>query len=116
MGRRVIKRRGSVARHLLMRIVRITVPVPPNTRETFARRRNEAMIVCLCHRVTESQITRHARAGCASFEALQDELRVATACGVCLECARDTFDAAHASCGSACSGRPQPTAHVSAFA
>lgn len=68
------------------------------------------MIVCLCHRVTESQITRHARAGCASFDELQDELRVGTACGVCLDCARDTFDAARAGCPGTCGQRPRQTA------
>jgi bacterioferritin-associated ferredoxin len=49
------------------------------------------MIVCICHRVSDHTIAREARAGCASFEALQDSLRVATACGACAECARDVF-------------------------
>ncbi len=52
------------------------------------------MIICLCHRVTESQIERHARGGCMSYEHLQDDLRVGTACGACGECARTTFEAA----------------------
>ena len=52
------------------------------------------MIVCVCHRVSDRDIEREVRHGCDSFEELQDELRVATACGRCAECARDTFDAA----------------------
>lgn len=52
------------------------------------------MIVCVCHRVSDRDITREAYAGCTSFEQLQDELRVATGCGRCRECARQTFDAA----------------------
>lgn len=49
------------------------------------------MIVCLCHRVSDHAIAREARSGCASFEALQDSLRVATACGACADCAREVF-------------------------
>lgn len=49
------------------------------------------MIVCICHRVSDRDIACAARQGCASFEELQDELRVATACGTCHDCARDTF-------------------------
>ena len=40
------------------------------------------MIVCVCHRVSDRDIEREVRHGCTSFEELQDELRVATACGV----------------------------------
>ena len=54
------------------------------------------MIVCVCHRVSDRDIEREVRHGCDSFEELQDELRVATACGRCADCARDTFDAARA--------------------
>ena len=50
------------------------------------------MIVCVCHRVSDRDIAHEVRAGCDSFEALQDELLVATACGACHECARATFD------------------------
>jgi bacterioferritin-associated ferredoxin len=52
------------------------------------------MIVCICHRVSEAQIARHVAAGCRDFADLQDELRVATGCGACHDCARSTFDAA----------------------
>jgi bacterioferritin-associated ferredoxin len=50
------------------------------------------MIVCICHRVSDRDIARATREGCADFEALQDELCVATACGACHDCARKTFD------------------------
>lgn len=50
------------------------------------------MIVCVCHRVSDRDIAHAVRAGCASFDELQDELRVATACGACGDCARQTFD------------------------
>ena len=50
-----------------------------------------AMIVCICHRVSDRDIARVAREGCASFDELQDELGVATACGNCRDCAHATF-------------------------
>ena len=49
------------------------------------------MIVCVCHRVSDHTIVREVRAGCASFDELQDTLRVATACGACSDCAREVF-------------------------
>ena len=49
------------------------------------------MIVCVCHRVSDRDIARAAREGCASFDELQHELAVATACGACHDCARDAF-------------------------
>ena len=49
------------------------------------------MIVCVCHRVSDRDIARAAREGCASFDELQDTLRVATACGNCRDCAHATF-------------------------
>jgi bacterioferritin-associated ferredoxin len=57
------------------------------------------MIVCVCHRVSDRDIAREAHAGCTSFEQLQDSLRVATACGACMECAQEVFD------GARCDGR-----------
>lgn len=50
------------------------------------------MIVCICHRVSDRDIARQVKAGCRDFGDLQDELRVATACGACTDCARQTFD------------------------
>lgn len=46
------------------------------------------MIVCVCHRVSDREIARHARAG-MSFDDIQFELGVATQCGNCESCARD---------------------------
>lgn len=46
------------------------------------------MIVCICHRVSDREIARHARAG-MSFDDIQFELGVATQCGQCESCARD---------------------------
>ena len=54
------------------------------------------MIVCVCHRVSDRDIEREVRHGCESFDELQDELRVGTGCGRCIDCARDTFDVARA--------------------
>lgn len=51
------------------------------------------MIVCLCHRVSDRDIAREAQGGCGSFEQLQEQLRVGTACGACEDCARQTFEA-----------------------
>ena len=50
------------------------------------------MIVCVCHRVSDRAIASEVRAGCTSFDELQDTLRVATACGACTDCALDTFE------------------------
>eukprot|EP01037_Dinobryon_pediforme_P004169 gene4169-4219_t len=46
------------------------------------------MIVCVCRRVSDREIARHARAG-MSFDEIQFELGVATQCGCCESCARD---------------------------
>ena len=46
------------------------------------------MIVCVCHRVSDREIARHARAG-FGFDDIQLELGVATQCGRCESCARD---------------------------
>jgi bacterioferritin-associated ferredoxin len=50
------------------------------------------MIVCICHRVSDRDIASAIHAGCLSFEDLQVDLGVATACGGCGDCARDTFN------------------------
>lgn len=69
------------------------------------------MIVCVCHRVSDRDIAREAKAGCPDFASLQDQLRVGTACGACLDCARETFHghaaaAGCAGCGASCGGIP----------
>lgn len=45
------------------------------------------MIVCVCKRVSDREIARHAHAG-MSFDDIQMELGVATQCGRCEDCAR----------------------------
>ena len=63
------------------------------------------MIVCICHRVSDRDIAHAARHGCASFDELQEELSVATACGACGDCARETFEA-HCTARAALGARP----------
>jgi bacterioferritin-associated ferredoxin len=46
------------------------------------------MIVCICHRISDREIARHARAG-MGFDDIQMELGVATQCGCCENAARD---------------------------
>jgi bacterioferritin-associated ferredoxin len=53
------------------------------------------MIVCVCHRVSDREIIRHAREG-KGFDDIQFELGVATQCGQCEGCARDVIDQCHA--------------------
>lgn len=45
------------------------------------------MIVCVCRRVSDSEIRRAASEGAMSLECLQFELGVATQCGRCADCA-----------------------------
>lgn len=70
------------------------------------------MIICLCHRVSDRDIVGAARTGCPDFDSLQDELRVGTACGACLDCARDHFHT-HA---AGCPGRAGRASHAVAEA
>lgn len=61
------------------------------------------MIVCVCHRISDREIARHARAG-MSFDDIQFELGVATQCGQCECAAREVV----AQC---CSGAPVAALH-----
>ena len=65
------------------------------------------MIVCVCHRVSDRDIAHEARAGCGSFDELQDATRVGTGCGACIGHAEATFS-------QHCAGRhgPQTTCHA----
>lgn len=47
-----------------------------------------AMIICVCRRISDREIARHARAG-MGFDDIQMELGVATQCGRCESSARD---------------------------
>lgn len=52
------------------------------------------MIICICHRITDRDITREVCSGTRCFEVLQDDIRVASSCGCCHDCAREVFDSA----------------------
>ena len=58
------------------------------------------MIVCVCRRISDREIARHARAG-LGFDEIQFELGVATQCGQCEGCARDVVAQCNASCPTA---------------
>ena len=58
------------------------------------------MIVCICHRISDRDIARHASAG-MGFDEIQLELGVATQCGQCEGCARDVVAQCNARCPSA---------------
>lgn len=49
------------------------------------------MIVCVCKRVSDREIARHAAAG-MDFDDIQRMLGVATQCGRCEGCARDVIE------------------------
>jgi bacterioferritin-associated ferredoxin len=49
------------------------------------------MIVCVCNRVSDRDITRHVHAG-MDFSDIQLELGVATQCGQCEGCARELVE------------------------
>ena len=49
------------------------------------------MIVCVCNRVSDRVIVRHAHAG-MGFDDIQLELGVATCCGRCEDCARELVE------------------------
>ncbi len=67
------------------------------------------MIVCLCHRVSDRDIAQAVSTGCASFDELQDELRIGLGCGACQECARSAFETHRAQPGVASRGRTVPS-------
>jgi bacterioferritin-associated ferredoxin len=83
---------------LRMRSIRIYTPL----HLLLSRLPEPAMIVCVCRRVSDREIARHARAG-MSFDDIQFELGVATQCGQCEGCARDIV------------GQCSPTAPVAAL-
>ena len=52
------------------------------------------MIVCVCRRISDRDIHRAARDGIGSFDELQSDLGVGTACGSCVDCALATWSEA----------------------
>ena len=72
------------------------------------------MIVCVCNRISDREIIRHAKAG-LSFDDIQFELGVATCCGRCESCARDVVaqcSAAHPVAALTRLDAPQPAASL----
>lgn len=53
------------------------------------------MIVCICHHISDREISKHAKAG-MSFDDIQFETGLSTQCGKCEGCARDVV----AQCGA----------------
>ena len=53
------------------------------------------MYVCICNSVTDRQIRKAAARGVRTVEQLGEELKVATCCGRCRDCARGILDEAH---------------------
>jgi bacterioferritin-associated ferredoxin len=58
------------------------------------------MIVCVCRRISDREIARHARAG-MGFDDIQFELGVATQCGQCEGSARNVVAQCSSTCPSA---------------
>lgn len=52
------------------------------------------MYVCVCNAVTDEDIRRAVENGARSVRDLREELRVATQCGHCLDCAQECLDQA----------------------
>jgi bacterioferritin-associated ferredoxin len=50
------------------------------------------MYVCICHGLSDKQLTHAVEAGARSFEQLQACTGVATCCGACEPCAREILD------------------------
>lgn len=69
------------------------------------------MIVCLCHRISDRDIRRDVAAGVRSFDLLQDETGLASACGCCHDCAREVFDAALGNAACRIDNAAQPTGY-----
>ena len=51
-----------------------------------------SMIVCVCNRITESEVRKAARAGCTSPEAAYACMDCEVQCGCCLDYAQEVID------------------------
>lgn len=69
----------------------------------FAEAKGKFMIVCVCRRISDKEISQHASEG-KSFEDIQFDLGVATQCGRCEDCARDIVEQCHAKSAMAQAG------------
>ena len=56
----------------------------------------EAMYVCVCNKVTDGQIREACDQGAFSVDCLKEQLKVATCCGRCHDCARRVLSDAQA--------------------
>ncbi|MEW6611747.1 MAG: (2Fe-2S)-binding protein [Pseudomonadota bacterium] len=52
------------------------------------------MYVCLCHAVTDRDIKQAVENGACTMRHLRDELKVATQCGRCAQCAKGCLNQA----------------------
>lgn len=77
--------------------------------------RPATMIVCVCRRVSDRDIHRAAREGVGSFDDLQTETGVGTACGSCVDCALDAWDEA-CQCAGARASQTHRTIEIRAVA
>ena len=66
------------------------------------------MYVCLCHAVTDRDICDAAARGIVSMSALSRELKVATCCGRCRDCACRILDEAVAGRCALAAAEPLP--------
>ncbi len=53
------------------------------------------MFVCVCNSVTDRDIRKAAERGVSTMEQLSRELKVATCCGTCADCAKRCLDEVH---------------------
>lgn len=72
------------------------------------------MIVCLCRRVSDRDIAAAVQSGVDNFEILQDRTGVASCCGCCHDCARDSFNAARSGSTSAAQATVQSAGEAAA--
>ncbi len=49
------------------------------------------MYICVCHAVTERDISGAIAQGCCSLKELSQQLGIGTCCGRCVGCARDVL-------------------------
>lgn len=52
------------------------------------------MYVCVCHQVSDKDIHRAVSQGAKSLDCLSKELKVATCCGRCADCAKQVLNEA----------------------
>lgn len=50
------------------------------------------MFICICNKVTDSQIRDACAQGASSVDCLKNRLKVATCCGRCEDCARGVLE------------------------